>query len=594
MKKPASLERRLAAIILGCLLLPTFAAEWLGYSAVFESIRDEKIRSVGRIAESRRDELVTILQRTNARAEAFLADVGGRCAAGRNGIEATCATIALQSFVRSERALGAVLGNPGHGDDIVVGDSIRSTELAPFKPAQMALFSGPGPGGERTYHIVAHARGGLRLVITFPVSLIQSLFVNAPELGESGETFLSDADGFFITKARFPSRQGHSHPISARPMQACLAAEGREVLDQDYRDVAVIHGFRFVPEIGGGCIMAHVDQAEALAPLRSLQWRVAALTALFSVLATVVAVLLARSIVTPIAKLTQAARDFAVGRSSPPLDTSAPDELGELARAFTAMRIAVTEGERVLRGSLLQADCANRAKTEFLANMSHELRTPLNAILGFSDVLRTGMIVPVEGKVRAYCEDIHSAGQHLLAIINDILDIARIESGHVDLERAEIDVAEVVAKCLAMVGARAGAGGITLVSDVPPGLPPLTADCTRLQQILLNLLGNAVKFTPPGGTVSVGVTLSPESFRLSVSDTGIGISPDHLGRVTEPFFQAEPATSRRFEGAGLGLALVKEMVGLHGGHLEIQSQEGKGTDAVVTLPRSAGSVGQGE
>ncbi|WP_161539578.1 sensor histidine kinase [Paramagnetospirillum kuznetsovii] len=433
--------------------------------------------------------------------------------------------------------------------------------------------------------VVIDSKRNLQLALLFPSSLLQGLFLPTADLGNSGEVFLADGEGMFITKARYESTQGHDHPISARPMQSCLSGKTGQVLDLDYRDVDIIHGYHFVPEIGGGCIMAHVDQAEALAPLDQLRTKMSSLAVVFFLAAAAVSIAVARSFVKPVAALTKATRDFTLGRPGLSLDTSAPGELGELARAFTAMRIAVSEGNRILRASVRDAEIANRAKSEFLANMSHELRTPLNAIIGFSEVLRTGIIVPVDGKVKSYCDDIHNAGQHLLAIVNDILDIAKIEAGHVELDLDEIDLADLIKSSLAMLGARANAGGVTLRHSGLDNLPPLTADRTRLMQIMVNILGNAVKFTPDGGSVTVSVDVEPLGLRINVKDTGIGIPPEHIARVTEPFYQVESATSRNFGGTGLGLALVREMVDLHGGSLAIHSQVGQGTIVTVTLPR---------
>ena len=348
----SSLGAQLVAVILACLLLPTLTVGWLGYSEAYDSIRAEKIHNVGRVADARRDQLVTILERTNARAGAFLADIGGRCADGAGGIRTACAREALQSFAQSERTLGAALRLPGSGGDLAVGAAAVAglDDGPPFLPGQLARVSEPVAGGERSYEVIADApHRGLRLVVTYPVALIQSLFTNVADLGQSGETFLADREGFFITKGRYPSVQGHSHPISARPMQACLGREDREVLDQDYRDVAIIHGFRFVPEIGGGCVMAHIDQAEAFAPLRALQWRMAALTLLFIAAACVVSIAIGRSIAEPITRLTQATREIIGGNYQARAEVSGNTEIGELARTFNRMAASIAVSEARVR-----------------------------------------------------------------------------------------------------------------------------------------------------------------------------------------------------------------------------------------------------
>ncbi|MEI7607037.1 MAG: response regulator [Rhodospirillaceae bacterium] len=347
----STLGARLAAVILACLLLPTLTVGWLGYSEAYDSIRAEKINNVGRVASVRRDQLVTVLERTTARAAAFLSDIASRCADGAGGVHRSCADESLQTYARSERSLGVALRLSKAGEPLTAGTGfVRLADWRPFQHGQLARVSAKTPGTGRSYEVAAEdpARG-LLLVVTFPVALIESLFANVPDLGQSGETFLADRDGFFVTPGRYPSVQGHSHPISARPMQACLAQQNREVLDQDYRDVAIIHGFRFVPEIGGGCIMAHIDQAEAFAPLRALQWRMAALTLLFIVGAGVAAVAVGRSVAGPVTRLTEATREIIGGNYQARAEVTGDGELAELARSFNRMAASIAIGETRVR-----------------------------------------------------------------------------------------------------------------------------------------------------------------------------------------------------------------------------------------------------
>jgi diguanylate cyclase (GGDEF)-like protein len=384
-----SLKRKLVVIVLACLLLPTLAVGWLGYAEVQDTIRTEKIRSVGAVANTRHEELVGILQRINARAVAFLSDVGTRCSGRGIGIKETCATEALQSFARSERTEGAVLRLSGTGNDIVVGNSAASLDgWVPLKPGQLARLSTRQAGTSRTYDVaVEDSRRGLRLVLTFPVSMIERLFTNAPELGQSGETFLSDSDGFFVTKARYLAIQGHSHPISARPMQSCLAATDGEVLDQDYRDVAIIHGYRYVPEIGGGCIMAHVDQAEAFAPLMLLRWRMAGLTLLFFAAAVVAARAIGGSIAEPIVRLTEATREIIAGNYDARADVCADDEITELARSFNRMaeRLQMTLGELGEQKAQLEQRVLDRTAELESVNLKLEALNRCDGLTGIAN-----------------------------------------------------------------------------------------------------------------------------------------------------------------------------------------------------------------
>ncbi len=243
--------------------------------------------------------------------------------------------------------------------------------------------------------------------------------------------------------------------------------------------------------------------------------------------------------------------------------------------------------EMTLTTAKNEAEMASRAKSEFLANMSHELRTPLNAILGFSQVIRDRHFGDAPERYSEYAANIHDSGEMLLALITDILEMAKLEAGKLKLTEEVVDVAQVVASCMKMISARAEDGGITLsVDPIAPALR-LRADQRALKQILLNLLSNAVKFTPQGGRVAVqAALLNGGETSLSVSDTGIGIHPAAQRRVFQPFFQVDPTATRARSGTGLGLAITNHLVDLHGGKIEIDSKPGIGTTVTVTLPAS--------
>ena len=258
-------------------------------------------------------------------------------------------------------------------------------------------------------------------------------------------------------------------------------------------------------------------------------------------------------------------------------------------QAEAALRAAQQEAERaaeIAHAAMVDAQSANRAKTEFLANMSHELRSPLNAVIGFSQVMMDGLFGSLGSpRYEAYIRDIYASGNHLLSVINDILDLAKIEAGKIELDEQPIDVDEVAQFCFSVIRSRSEARNIGLSLEVPADAPRLVADEQKLKQMLINLLSNAVKFTLEGGQVTLNVETDPEgSFLFNVSDTGIGMGEDDLDRVVEPFTQVDSGLNRRYEGTGLGLPITKSFMELHGGTLKLRSELGVGTTATLVFP----------
>ncbi len=235
-----------------------------------------------------------------------------------------------------------------------------------------------------------------------------------------------------------------------------------------------------------------------------------------------------------------------------------------------------------------RAEIANRSKSEFLANMSHELRTPLNAIIGFSEMLSIKTIEPLSGdKQEEYVNHIHNSGQHLLELINDILDVSTIEADKLELVESSVDIAEAVAASLLLVQARAKQNEVELINKIDHDCPIIRADERRIKQIMLNLLSNAVKFTNPGGTVTISAEkLNDGSISISVADTGIGMNEADLAQALEKFGQAKRGNlGLSGEGTGLGLPLTQGLVERHGGRIEIDSEPDKGTTVIVHIPK---------
>jgi signal transduction histidine kinase len=249
---------------------------------------------------------------------------------------------------------------------------------------------------------------------------------------------------------------------------------------------------------------------------------------------------------------------------------------------FAAQREA--QRTRLAHEMMGRAEASNRAKGEFLAHMSHELRTPLNAIIGFSDMLLSAPVAVTRDKLEDYIGDINRAGLHLLGVINDILDLTKIEAGKLSLHEAEVEFSELLASSLTMVQGRFDEKHITLKRNMADPLPRLYIDELKLKQILLNLLSNAAKFTPTDGSVHVRTALDSDCFAIRVTDTGIGIARSDLPKVLIPFTQLDSKLSRKHGGTGLGLPLTKGLIELHGGSLAIDSEVGVGTTVTIRLP----------
>ncbi len=268
--------------------------------------------------------------------------------------------------------------------------------------------------------------------------------------------------------------------------------------------------------------------------------------------------------------------------------------VGDATKLMLVMADLATARASALEEETRRAEAASASKTQFLASMSHELRTPLNAIIGFADLMRLqtlGEMQPV--RYGEYVEDIHKSGVHLLNMINELLDMAKIESGHVELRESIFNPMEVGLEVLRMLRQSIAQAALQLRVAVEDGLPPIHADQQQIRRVLINLLSNAIKYTPQGGTVTLSVCVCTdddicgvEGMLLTVEDTGIGIPGDKLEKVLEPFEQVENSFTRTRAGTGLGLALTRAMVEAHGGRLWLESELGKGTRAHALLPPS--------
>jgi signal transduction histidine kinase len=261
-------------------------------------------------------------------------------------------------------------------------------------------------------------------------------------------------------------------------------------------------------------------------------------------------------------------------------------EVVDLMRTFATQSALAIQNARLFRelaGKSRELEAASRHKSEFLANMSHELRTPLNAVIGFSEVLGERMFGELNEKQEEYLKDIHASGQHLLSLINDILDLSKIEAGRMELELTDFNLPATLDNALILVRERAGRHGIALHMSVDERLEQVRADERKIRQVVLNLLSNAIKFTPEEGRIDLRAVPGDAGVEVSVSDTGVGIAPEDQEAIFEEFRQVG-TVAKKVEGTGLGLTLSRKFIELHGGRIWVHSQVGVGSTFTFTIP----------
>jgi signal transduction histidine kinase len=361
---------------------------------------------------------------------------------------------------------------------------------------------------------------------------------------------------------------------------------------RNYNGTKVLAAWATVPATGWKVFVEQPESA-AFASLSGKIWKTALLIGAFVAAAVALSILLARRLVRPIKRLQVAAEAIGAGAYDERIDLDRKDELGALATAFNQMAERVQELitglERRVAERTQALEVASKHKSDFLANMSHELRTPLNAIVGFSQVLKQKLFGEVNDKQDEYLDDILSSADHLLALINDILDLSKVEAGQVELEVGLFSLREALERGLVMVRERATKNGVRLELALDPSVDLVEGDERRIRQVVFNLLSNAVKFTPSGGRVDVSTAKENGQVRIAVRDTGPGISPDDQARIFEEFQQARDTNGERPEGTGLGLALTRSLVELHGGRIWVESEPGEGSTFTFTLPVEARS-----
>ncbi len=403
---------------------------------------------------------------------------------------------------------------------------------------------------------------------------------------DSGDALIAHRDPSMVLRKLHldnyaPVREFRARIRDGRAMKGLIEAEGLE-------GGAVLLSAAYIPA-ARWLVIAEQPRSETLRPVYASVERTALLLALGLVMALIVSYFLARRLAHPVLELRRGAAKIASGDLATRIHVKTGDEIEALADEFNQMADQLqdyTTGlERKVAEKTVELEAANRHKSEFLANMSHELRTPLNAVIGFSDVLEEKMFGDLNPKQMEYVRDIHASGQHLLSLINDILDLSKIEAGRMELDVQGFEVAAALANCRTLIRERAQGHGLRLLFDVPADIGNWVGDERKLKQIVINLLSNAVKFTPEGGEVRLLARREADALVVRVSDTGPGIAAADQAVVFEEFRQLVNMGAGKHEGTGLGLSLARRLAQLHGGDITLESEKGRGAAFIVRLPR---------
>jgi signal transduction histidine kinase len=484
-----------------------------------------------------------------------------------------------QVFFKTARNLGEYFGPPSGGDlTICTGNVCNARQMRVFA----AESAGEGVVGE-----------------TLDLGVIQDL-VRQTQLGTAGYVFAVDSRGRPIAHPN-PGAFRERTLTELPQVKKGVASPDGWTIGRNLRGQKVVSAWANVRPLGWR-VFVEAPESQAFAPIRGTLWRTLLIIGALVAAALVGSVLLARRLVRPIKQMQAAAERIGSGDYEERIELDRRDELGQLADELNRMAASLQDSysglehkveERTrevqaaleeLAGKSRELEVASKHKSDFLANMSHELRTPLNAIVGFSQVLQERLFGEVNEKQKEYLDDILSSANHLLALINDILDLSKVEAGQVELERATFSLREALERGIVMVRERALKDGVELAFESDPEIDLVEGDERRIRQVIFNLLSNAVKFTPKGGHVDVSTSRVDGDVRVAVRDTGPGIATEDQERIFAEFQQASLGDGDRPEGTGLGLALSKRLVELHGGRIWVESELGAGSTFVFTLP----------
>jgi signal transduction histidine kinase len=579
MRLPSIRVQFAAALIVITIAVAGFVASF-AYRQGRESLTRQAVASARVVAGAREYALTRDIQSQQDRLRAFLASLDSLCGE-RTTMRAIdwdleCVHVALTGFQRAERAT-AVEMRYGPRRIAAIGAVPREAAVPANDRLATQIETAAG-----TSYIIQLTRGRTVVRVLYPIATLAGIFQDRSGLQGKGTNTLIDRTGrVLIPTSTQPTDLRASAPL-AHAIDQCLGGESADVLSGDAAGHGVLAAVEPVAAFSGGCVVTSLDYTDALAPINRLGRLVVIASAVLVVLGTVVSWIIAHTVTTRLASLAAAAREIEAGRFDMPIPGGGPPEVSQLSRALSRMAKAVGELVQREKAARLEAETANRTKDDFLGTLSHELRTPLTAIVGWVSMLRQHKLDPAreEHALRV----IERSARTEVRLVEDLLDVTRIVNGQLRLKIGEVSLVGVVDAAVEAVRPAAEMKGVALNRHVDDNVMTVVGDPHRLQQVVWNLLANSVRFTPRGGRVDVTVRAAGATTELSVRDTGIGIAPALLPYVFERFRQGDTGTMRAHGGLGLGLAIVRHLVELHGGTVRAYSDgEDRGSTFTVTL-----------
>lgn len=531
---------------------------WLTYRAARDIVREEILATVGVAASAKRQALNDLFIRRQQGVNDFLDGLPAICENEPNRL--ACMERELRTF---ERASNAIAGNL-FIDDIEIPFGVRRDTM----PRPYAGRSPSFHTHEGVLSYVVHAvRPPYAINICFAGTDVVAIFENREGLRKSGESFITDSRGYFLTPPRYETTQGRSHPIATGPMERCLAGEDGEALDLDYRGVPVVHGYRHVPILGGGCIMAHIDQDEALASARKVRAMTIRIALIVTLLSALVAYLASKFFTTTIESLSASTSAVAAGDFDAPVPLSGPEEVRNLGKAFQDMVFKLKLSREAL-------EISNKDLEEFARVASHDLKAPLRTIIGFSERIERE---PLSEKQKDCFARITRAAKRMELLIADILEYSRLTSAprlpsvvNVESLVREIkkDLEAAILEKKAEIRAEA--------------LPNVHGDEPQIRQLFQNLISNSLKYAREGvpPLIAISARTLGHLAEFTIADNGVGFDEEQARKIFEPFTRLH----REFEGTGIGLTICQRVVHRHGGTISAHGEPGEGATFVFTLP----------